>query len=155
MGRFGREFNFAGRSHASMAPNCPWGQIEMPSAKLDPDPYFIFARISICRLASQRTFPPLGGPLPWRAATRKRAGHLGPRLGATASGGKGSGASKRAHDGDMCSRWAKRPQRRRVRRVQRGAPCRGGEGMANLKLGIDRCDRRQDQIGQRPKRGPN
>ncbi len=37
---------------------------------------------------------------------------------------------------------SKRSQRPRVRRVQRDAPCRGGEGVANLELvGIDRCDR--------------
>jgi hypothetical protein len=43
--------------------------------------------------------PPPVAPVPWRAATHK--GHLGPQLSATARGGKGSGASKRALDGGM------------------------------------------------------
>ncbi len=51
--------------------------------------------------ASWRSWP--GRPL-FRSAQRPASvqGHLGPRLGATARGGVGSGASKRAQDGDMC-----------------------------------------------------
>ncbi len=86
-------------------------------------------------------------------------GHIGPRVGATARGGEGSGASKRAQDGDMCVAPPEGPasgHRGRACGVcSKGAPCRGGEGMANLKLGIDVCDRSPTKNCPRPKRSPN